>query len=80
MDSYLIEKHFRQDLQDNQDFLVCHFPEENDKTQCASGASVQLIINLPKFAYKVFIAEGDAVSRLSSGRPGKNPVNPVNPV
>jgi len=31
MDSYLIEKHFRQDLQDNQDVLVCHFPEENDK-------------------------------------------------
>ena len=35
MDSYLNEKPFRQDLQDYQEFFVCHFPEENDKTQCA---------------------------------------------
>jgi hypothetical protein len=26
------------------------------------------------------LAEGDAVSRLSSGKPGKDPVDPVNPV
>jgi hypothetical protein len=38
---------------------------------------------LPSFLVNddIFVAEGDWVSRLSSGKPGKkNPRNPVNPI
>jgi hypothetical protein len=36
MDSYFMEKKFRQDLQDKHDFFCSdHFPEESDPTQSA---------------------------------------------
>jgi len=40
MDSYLNEKPFRQDLQDYQEFFVCHFPESLKKIQL-----IQLILS-----------------------------------
>jgi len=44
------------------------------------NATIHQAIIPTKAANVFYLAEGDDVSRLSSGKPGKNPVDPVNPV
>jgi hypothetical protein len=44
------------------------------------NATIHQAIIPAKAANMFYLAEGDAVFRLSSGKPEKNPVDPVNPV
>jgi len=38
---------FRQDLQDDQDYFLDHFPDESDPTQPASGGKMIFSIKIP---------------------------------
>jgi hypothetical protein len=79
MDS-ILRKNSRQDLQDNTDFLVCHIPEENDKT----NASVAYMSNLSSVHQNLHIRSLSPKAMLFPGfipeSLEKNPVDPVNPV